>query len=112
MNDIDSVIREMYDSVSFEKGQRPDWRRSAAIFVPGAPMVRINDTGVYEFRDQATYQKDFDRMIDSGEMTSFWEGELWRETRLFGDMAQVLSAYETRRTRDGERMNVGVNSIQ
>jgi hypothetical protein len=97
MNDIDSVIREMYESVSFEKGERPDWRRCAAIFVPGAPMVRINDSGVYEFRDQATYQRDFDRMIDSGEMPSCWEGELWRETRC---------------TRDGERMNAGVNSIQ
>lgn len=112
MNDLDAVIREMYDSVCFEKGTRPDWRRCAAIFVPGARMVRINDGGVFEFGDQEQYQRNFDAMIDSGEMPSFWEGEIWRETKLFGEMAHVLSAYETRRSRGGELLNRGVNSIQ
>ena len=111
MQDLDFVITEMYAGVSFEEGERPDWRRSAKIFAPGARMVRVNDAGVFEF-DQASYQANFDAMIDSGEMTSFWEGELWRETRLYGDMAQVLSAYETRRTRRGPLINRGVNSIQ
>jgi len=111
MDDLDSVIAEMYDQVCFEKGQRPDWKRQAEIFAPGARMVRINDSGVFEF-DQESYRVNFEAMIDSGEMPSFWEGELWRETRQFGDMAHVLSAYETRRSRGGEVMNRGVNSIQ
>ena len=111
MDDLDSVIAEMYDQVCFEKGQRPDWKRQAEIFAPGARMVRINDSGVFEF-DQESYRVNFEAMIDSREMPSFWEGELWRETRLFDDMAHVLSAYETRRTRNGEVLNRGVNSIQ
>ena len=111
MDDLDSVIAEMYDQVCFEKGQRPDWKRQAEIFAPGARMVRINDSGVFEF-DQESYRVNFEAMIDSGEMPSFWEGELWRETRQFGDMAHVLSAYETRRSSGGELMNRGVNSIQ
>jgi hypothetical protein len=112
MNSIDVVVTEMYSSVCFEKGERPDWSRSAAIFAPGARMVRINDGGIFEFNDQQEYQKNFDQMIDSGEMPSFWEGEIWRQTQEFGDMAHVLSAYETKRSRDGEFMNRGVNSIQ
>jgi len=111
MDDLDSIIAEMYDSVCFEKGQRPDWKRQAEIFAPDARMVRINDSGVFEF-DQESYRVNFEAMIDSGEMPSFWEGELWRETRQFGDMAHVLSAYETRRSRGGEVLNRGVNSIQ
>ncbi len=102
----------MYASVCFEKDTRPDWSRCQAIFVPGARMVRINDGGVFEFGDQKQYQQNFDAMIDSGEMPSFWEGEIWRRTDLFGDMAHVLSAYETRRSRGGETLNRGVNSIQ
>jgi len=74
-------------------------------------MVRINDGGVFEF-DMASYRENLEGMIDSGELATFWEGELWRETRLFGDMAHVLSAYETRRSRNGELLNRGVNSIQ
>jgi len=111
MYDLDFVIREMYEIVSFEPGQRPDWKRQAEIFAPDARLVRVNDGGVFEF-NLDDYVKDFDRMIDSGEMPSFWEAELWRETRLFGDVAHVLSAYETRRTREAPLMNRGVNSLQ
>jgi hypothetical protein len=111
MTDLDGIIAEMYDQVCFENGQRPDWKRQEAIFTPGARMVRINDSGVFEF-DMQSYKENFEAMIDSGEMPTFWEGELWRETREFGDMAHVLSAYETRRTRNGEVLNRGVNSIQ
>src|SRR5476649_2731324 len=96
MNDLDSVILEMYDSICFEKGERPVWSRSAAIFAPDARMVRINDAGVFEFANQDAYRRNFEAMIDSGEMPSFWEGELWRETRQFVDMAHVFSAYETK----------------
>jgi len=111
MNDLDAIIAEMYDTVCFEEGERPDWNRQYRIFAPGARLVRINDDGVFEF-DMKSYRVDFEGMIDSGVMPSFWEGELWRETRQFDDMAHVLSAYETRRSRHGEVLNRGVNSIQ
>ncbi len=108
---LDDVIKEMYDSICFERGKRPDWKRSNAIYAPDARLVRVNDSGVYEF-DVGSYRVDFERMIDSGEMPSFWEGELWRDTRQFGEVAHVLSAYETRRSRKGDVLNRGVNSIQ
>ena len=108
---IDRVIAEMYEMVSFEPGTRPDWSRQPEIFAPGARLVRVNDEGVFEFGIDS-FRLNFESMIDSGVLPSFWEGEIWRETRLFGDVAHVLSAYETRRTRDGEFLNRGVNSIQ
>ena len=108
---IDSVIAEMYEMVSFEPGQRPDWSRQSEIFTPGARMVRVNDEGVFEF-DADSFRINFESMIASGVLPSFWEGEIWHETHLFGEMAHVLSAYETRQTRDGAPLNRGVNSIQ
>lgn len=111
MRDLDSIIAAMYQAVCFEPGTRPDWKLELEIFAPDARLVRINDEGVFEF-DLNSYRTDFEAMIDSGIMASFWEGELWRETRQFGDMAHVLSAYETRRTRNGAVLNRGVNSIQ
>jgi hypothetical protein len=108
---LDAIIAEMYDTVSFEAGTRPDWSRQENIFAPGARLVRVNDDGVFEF-DLASYRENFEAMIDSGEMPSFWEAELWRDTRQFDDVAHVLSAYETRRTHGSEVLNRGVNSIQ
>jgi len=111
MNDLDSVIAAMYKTVCFESGERPDWSRQEEMFAPGARLVRVHDGGVFEF-DLDSYRADFERMIDSGELTAFWEAELWRETRLFGDVAHVLSAYDSRRGRGGEFLGRGVNSIQ
>jgi hypothetical protein len=109
--ELDRIIRAMYEQVSFEPGQRPDWSREREIFAPGARLVRINDDGVFEFTLDE-YIKDFEAMINSGTMTSFWEGELWRDTFILGNIAHVLSAYETRRSRGGGVLNRGVNSIQ
>jgi hypothetical protein len=111
MKDLDSTIAEMYGSLCFEEGERPDWNRQSEIFAPRARMVRIADEGIFEF-DLKSYRENLEAMIESGALTSFWEGELWRETKLFGEMAHVLSAYETRRSRGGELLNRGVNSIQ
>jgi len=108
---IDSVIAQMYETVCFEPGTRPDWSRHLEIFAPDARVVRVNDEGVFEF-DIESFHANFEAMIDSGVLPSFWEGELWRETHRFGEVAHVLSAYETRQTRHGAPLNRGVNSIQ
>ena len=109
--ELDEVIAEMYACICFEEGQRPDWSRQAAIFAPAARMVRVTDDGIDEF-DLESYRANLEAMIDSGAMPSFWEGEIWRDTQQFGEIAHVLSAYETRRSRNGEAQNRGVNSIQ
>ena len=112
MSSVDRIVDEMYEQISFERGGRPDWKKQREIFAPDARMVRVTDDGVFEFTVEG-YEKSFDKMIDSGEMPSLWEGEIWRDTfRLGDDMAHVLSGYETRRTRGGEYIARGVNSIQ
>ena len=108
---IDTVIAEMYAMVSFVPGTRPDWTRQSEIFAPNARLVRVNDDGVFEFTPE-TFRQNFESMIDSGVLPSFWEREIWRETHQFANVAHVLSAYETRRTRAGDVINRGVNSIQ
>ncbi|HEV7237902.1 MAG TPA: hypothetical protein VGQ36_01580 [Thermoanaerobaculia bacterium] len=75
---LDAVIAEMYDSICFEEGHRPDWQRQTRIFAPNARLVRITDDGIFEFGLQS-YRENIERMIDSGELTSFWVSALlWR----------------------------------
>jgi len=109
--ELDRVIAELYDAVCFEPGGEPSWGKLASIFAPGARIVSVTDEGVTEF-DLASYRKYLEGMIASGAMPSFWEGELWREARVFGEVANVLSAYDARRTRGGEVLHRGVISIQ
>ena len=111
MQDLDSIISAMYRAVSYDAGSHPDWDLETQIYAPNARLVRINDNGVFEF-DLASFRTNFEQMIASGELPSFWEGEIWRETRIFGEMAHVLSAYETRKTQSAPVINRGVNSIQ
>ena len=54
---IDDVIGAMYESMCFERGERPNWERQAELFAPRARLVRVNDEGVFEldpdsFRDK------------------------------------------------------------
>lgn len=111
MDDLNDVVNAMYASVCFEAGERPDWATNERIFASAARMVRITDDGVFEF-DNASYRANIEAMIERGDHPGFWEAEIWRQTHQFGEMAQVLSAYESRAGRDGAYLGRGVNSIQ
>lgn len=107
----DSIVDAMYASMSFERGERPDWQLQSEVFAGSARLVRVNDDGVFEF-DPGSFRRNFEAMIDSGSMPSFWEGEIWRQTFELGDVAQVLSAYEMRTCRGGQLIARAVKSIQ
>lgn len=108
---VDRVVDDMYASMSFERGERPNWQLQAEVFAENARLVRVNDDGVFEF-DPRTFKANFESMIASGSMPSFCETELWRQTHEFGDIAHVLSAYEMRTHRGGELIARAVKSIQ
>lgn len=108
---VDETIRDLYASMSFEPGGRPDWELQARIFAPGARLVRINDDGIFEF-DPDSFRRDYESMIASGVLPSFHEAELRRETRQYNDFAQVLSVYEMRTRRGGELVARAIKSIQ
>lgn len=108
---LDRIIEDLYASVSFERGERPDWALQDEIFAPAARLVRVNDSGVFEF-DPQTFRANLEQMIDSGTLPSFWEGELWRDAHEYGDIAHVLSAYEIRASREGEVVGRAIKSIQ
>jgi hypothetical protein len=108
---VDSVVTELFACMSFKPGEQPDWRRQTEIFAPNARLVRVNDDGVFGF-DPRTFRANFEAMIRAGNISSFYEVELWRETHEFGDVAQVLSGYEIRTSRDGAMIARAVKSIQ
>ena len=109
---LGETIRAMYEVISFPEGGEPDWDRMKKVFVPHARLTRITPEGV-DCLDLPTFQAMAMEMLDRGIYTSFFEHELARRADIFGALAHVLSAYETKRSREASScLARGVNSIQ
>ncbi len=109
---LNETLRAMYDVISFAEGAEPDWARMNTVFLPHARLTRITPEGV-DCLDLADFQAMAMEMLDRGVYTSFFEHEVARRTYVFGSMAHVLSAYETRCSPDAAScLARGVNSIQ
>jgi hypothetical protein len=109
---LDEVLRELYRAISFPEGGSPDWEGMAKLFLGCARITRITPEARDEF-DVDTFLAMLTELLESGIYTSFFESEVGRRTELFGSMAHVLSAYETKRNAEATaRLGAGVNSIQ
>ncbi len=57
--------------------------------------------------------KDFHKETDTLDAkTAFYESELTKEVRVFGNIAHVWSTYETRLEKNGPVVRRGINSVQ
>ena len=109
---IDALIRTLYDVISFDEGGEPDWERMRTIFSPHARITRVTPEGT-DYLDVAGFQELAKEVLDLGTYTRFFEIEVLRDERRFGALAHVLSAYETRQSRNATKPFArGVNSLQ
>jgi hypothetical protein len=109
---IAPAIEKLYEVISFEEGEDPDWHGFRALFSPHARITRITPEGT-DHMDRDAFLAMTRSLLDAGAYTSFYEFEIARRVERFGGMAQVWSGYETRRTRAARSaLGRGVNSIQ
>ncbi|HYK43071.1 MAG TPA: hypothetical protein VE007_11830 [Thermoanaerobaculia bacterium] len=112
LSTIDGLIRAMYGVISGPAGPR-DWDRERALFHPGGrlmPAGRGPAGGAGgEIIDVEGYIASRSPFFSAND---FFEVETARRTVVFGDKAQVLSAYEGRRTPGGEPFLRGINGLQ
>lgn len=109
---MDSTIRALYEVISFPEGGDPDFQRMNQVFAPSARITRVTPEGVDSF-DLPTFQEMVMESLDLGVYTGFHEQEIARRAEVFGALAHVLSAYETRRSPNAVGyLARGVNSIQ
>lgn len=109
---IDAIIAAVYDVISGPAGDR-DWDRFRTLFVPGAllsPMPPGQD-GSLELRVMTAE----DYVLRAGpifQQTPFYEIESGRRLERFGNVANAMSAYESRRSPDDpEPFQRGINSM-
>jgi len=107
---IDALIKASYEVVSGEKGVKRQWERDNYLHHPKA-VYSYFDThkGEQVTMTLQEFHKETDDMVFS---TAFYENEINREVRIFGNIAQVWSTYETRLEKDGKVERRGINSLQ
>ena len=112
LSTIDGLIGAMYAVISGPAGPR-DWDRERSLFYRGA---RLMPAGRGPAGGAGGEVMDIEGYIASRSpffsANAFFEVETARRTMVFGDKAQVLSAYEGRRTPDGEPFLRGINGLQ
>ncbi len=117
---VDAIVSALYASVSHAPDARPDFDRMRRIFLyvgmlvppkaPGAADFTVMDVDQFAER----YEKSVAARKEKGEPpTGFFEREIARRTDCFGNICQVFSTYESRRSpSDPAPFQRGINSIQ
>jgi hypothetical protein len=109
---IARLLERLYAVISFEEGDEPDWGGLQEIFSTHARITRITPEGT-DYLDPSSFLAMTRNMLEVGAYTSFYEVEVARRIERFGNVAQVWSAYETKRHRRADQaLDRGVNSIQ
>lgn len=118
--DVDSVralVSALYDSISFGPGQSRDWNRLRSLFLPGGRLIRVfselpADQQVLDVETFITRSEEFLKNSEF-EVKGFLEREVWTHSDQFGDIAHVLSTYESYFATDPHvPIARGLNSIQ
>ena len=109
---IDGIIKAFYEVVSGDAGEKRQWERDISIHNPKA-IYSYLDIIDGELQQVTMSLQDFHKRTDAMVMeTAFYESEIYREVRLFGNIAHVWSTYETRLVKNGVVARKGINSIQ
>lgn len=108
---VDAILTALYDVISGPAGER-DWDRFRSLFAPRAvlaPMAPGQDGGatvrVLAVEDYIERSGPFFRQ------RPFYEVESGRVEERFGNVAAVMSAYESRESPAAEPFSRGVNAI-
>jgi hypothetical protein len=92
----ESVVKELYDLVTFDAGTTPDWERVKALFIDkGVVVLRTSRMDKTIFTVQG-FVDDFVNFIEKAqvEKTGFKEEIKRIKSMVFGDIATVLVLYE------------------
>lgn len=108
---LDGIVHAYYDVISGPPGQAREWSRDSSLYITDIRFVSMgfaNGRPVPNVMDHGTYARQSDPyFVKNG----FFEQEIHRETRRFGNIAHVFSTYESRNTPDGPVIARGINSL-
>ena len=109
---IDGVVAAYYEVVSGPPGQRRDWARDRTLYIPGMKFVAMSEKDGKPVAEVMAHDEYVHRVDGWLVENGFFEKEIHRETRRYGNIAQVWSTYESRQKADGPVIARGINSLE
>jgi hypothetical protein len=106
-------MRAFYEVVSGPAGQPRQWSRDRTLYIPDIRFVSVNvGKDGKTSATTMTHQQFVDGANGGMVKQGFFETELRRVSRSFGNVTHVFSSYEMRQRSDGPVIGRGVNSLQ
>jgi len=113
---VQAIIAALYEGISHEPGELPNWERLRPLFIESAriipPALEGNPPVVMDVETFA--ERVNESVLKAGQADrGFHEQEIANRTEAFGNIAHVWSTYESRYTaEDREPFSRGINSFQ
>lgn len=109
---LDSIVAAYYEVVSGPAGQARQWARDRTLYWPGIRFFQagVKGNGAPDIRVM-THQEYVDASNPGLVRRGFDEHEIHRVTHRLGNLAHIMSTYETRERPDGPLLARGVNSL-
>jgi len=109
---IDSIVKAFYDTISGPAGQPRQWGRDKTLYVPGVQFISMSERNGKVAMTVSNHQQYVDNTNESFVRNGFFEKEIHRVEKRFGNIVHVFSSYEFRAKADGPVQGRGVNSLQ
>jgi hypothetical protein len=112
---LDSIMKAVYDVISGDAGQPRNWDRLRSLFHKDARLIPVGKnpkTGTINAR-AFTPDEYIERSAPFFAKEGFYETEKARRVEIFGNIAHLLSTYESRHSlADKQPFARGINSFQ
>ena len=109
---VDGVVKAYYDVISGPAGEPRQWSRDRSLYIPDLRFVATGFAREHPYARVMDHQTFVDGSDSAMVHDGFFEREIHRVTRTYGNIAQVFSTYEEHRTVDGPVQGRGVNALQ
>jgi hypothetical protein len=108
---IEGIVKALYEVISGPAGAR-DWQRERTLLHPAARLMPTRPESEGAVLDVFDCEGYIASRAPFFAANDFYEAEVSHRVERFGSIAHVWSAYEYRRSPEGEPFGRGTNSIQ
>jgi hypothetical protein len=107
-----AIVRASYVAISGPPGQILNLDRFRSLFLPKAQLVSVNVKDGLGVTRGMTVQEFTDMVAAKIGKDGHLEHEIAERVEVYGNIANVWSSYEARKTPDDPQVTRGINSIQ